>query len=330
MSVKTRPRFYLALLVLQLTSFGFADEVIQSRFWGPVEFTTWQHWQPSWNAKHNPQFPHEFEFVRGFIDGRSPFSCLKFISTAPDSLTAKIKGKAIFTTGPFLDIEKEIPEIAVLGSFANGEHTFKIPDSSFLDITGKQIVTKIEFEIFKDGRPIYHYTVLPMFARGSRNYHWGTKINSYTAHAGTGDLFVANGLDAIKDKWNGVPVRPVIEFQDFNRHALGQVVGLHSHEANIEGYVVVNGEIIVTHGIAPKDGGLFFAEELWETEEGKGPIVRRNVPHQLHRGGFLEERELTVGEYAYIVPNPSDSLSICVHGLLATTNATTFTLGKKN
>ncbi len=320
---------YLLALSTAVSSLAFGAIEVQNIFEGPVKFAVWQHWQPSWNVEREPLDP-KFRLEIGRADTKG-FVRLAFRKHLSTDLTASFWGESWERTGEYEDESKTITEQKVAGTrIGDGWEFLLSDDEAFLDVSGKRIVTKINFRISDaSGNPIYEYGIIPVYVRGSTNFHWSTAIDPYLAHVGRGKIGVANGTTSENpskmDHWNGVLVRPSLQFIDRNILDAGAKIGLHRHEANQEMWLVENGQVLVSHGMAPIIEYDQKVDRIWNSKGEK-----RTVTQHIAEGGWIEERTLRRGEYAIIVPNPAHRGNVCAHGLLAVTRSTTFTMGAKN
>jgi hypothetical protein len=306
-----------------------ADDIIQSRFIGPVRLAVWEHWQPSWNIERDTSFPAKFELVRGAKGPSGPaFTRLTYFGEEKN-LRVRMSGRAFYRTGEYSDSEKDIPTVEINGDWREGKTLFELNDDRFMDISGKQIVTRISFDIFAGSESILSYQLVPMYVRGSRNFHWETETDPYMAHAGAGEIEISNGTttddEPPVDFWNGTLVRPELRFIDRNRLGAGGRIGLHRHVSNQEMWLVESGNIIASHGMAPMTSeSPMRVERQWSSRGDTKTVTQFHA-----QGGWIEERAMQTGEYFVIVPN-GDINNVCFHGLLATSRSITFTMGRKN
>lgn len=244
-----------------------------------------------------------------------------------NGLKARFFGSAYVREGAYGTKQLAIPSVETSGTKEGDKVKFQVPAPGFLDEPGVRIVSAIEFEVMRGAEQAYSYRLLPMYVRGSRNQYWNNNIDPVLAHSGSGRIEVANGSSAETglDYWDGVLVRPTLNFIDRNSLSKGAQIGLHRHESNQEMWLVESGEVEVTNGIATRSSADYKARRPWDSS---GEI--REVSQFNASGGWIETRRLVAGEYSVIVPNSKAPNTVCFHGLKALSESNTFTMGTKN
>ena len=168
-----------------------------------------------------------------------------------------------------------------------------------------------------------------MYVRGKNASYWNNRIPPYSAHAGKGVISVATLMAGEKDwdRWDGILVKPIIEFMDRNTMNKGAEIGLHRHVANQEAYLVEDGVGEMAMGVATRSGDIYKAERLFWEESGE----RQKVDEFVATGGYVEFRNLSPGDIAVIVPDAAKKDRVYFHGIRAVSSDLVFwTMGKKN
>lgn len=313
---------------------AFAADSVQSRFSGPVELKVWKHWQASWNVEEIKPERYTFDLFRGHTDAGKPFFRVHFNSLVKVS-EARLECEAYVANDMWsMRKEKLQTQSKSLSEAILDTNVFVFEDSNCVDEAQKKIVTKISFQIFnEEGVVVYGYSVKPMYLRGRDQNYWDNEIPSYSAHAGSGTIFVANGIDEKRidnqrtDTWDGVSVNPTLNFLDRNRMKAGAKIGLHRHEANQELYLIEEGSAWMHMGLAPVvDGSLERVQRKFSLAEGDVQITDQFTA----QGGWIESRLMTKGQISVIVPNPSNNNTVYFHGIDAVEDTVFFTMGTKN
>ncbi len=325
MKLNTRPISLFVVLSALVSAPLYAQT--QSLFKGPVQLKVWKHWQQSWNVE-NASSEYLFELERGW-EQNSSYVKLKFKNTGAN-LKARISCESYIPEGPWAmkKVQSENFEVVQLNTDANFTH-FQFKDIPCADEALKRIVTEIKFSILApDGSVLLDYKLLPMYVRGKDQSYWDNKILSYNAHAGTGDINVANGMNAENgnDTWGGVLVRPALNFVDRNVMMAGATIGLHRHEKNQEAYLIEAGKATMHVGMAARvEGSNRQVTRRWDLEGTSKETEEFDA-----QGGWIESRTMTPGQISVIVPNPQDQGTVYFHGIDADETTTFFTMGTKN
>lgn len=303
--------------------------VVQSTFEGPVELKVWKHWQESWNVETPPSNnAKKFDLERGVELSGDAYVSLRYIGELKTP-RATLQCKSLTRSGTW-----EVQPAVGKSYFTeyrvkrDNQYIFNFAKAEdCLDRLGERIVTEIAFEFLNGSTSVYQYTVKPMYVRGKNNAYWDNKIDPYSAHAGKGSISIAGALKGESgwDIWDGVLVKPLLNFVDRNTLSAMSTIGLHRHEANQELYFIESGEAKMTTGIARKKGDVYEVSRKWDVNEKE-----QNTSEFFAEGGWIEHRKLTTGELAVIVPNPQDRENVYFHGIEAKTDVVFWTMGTKN
>lgn len=300
---------------------------VQSEFRGPVRLKVWQHWQQSWNVEDVTADNAQFFFERGTENG-VPYIQLRYRNSAGQDLKARIRCDGYVRTALWNVAEKTGNPYAIVGRRDGEWNIFRLANApECLDKAGDRIVTRVEMEVFSGARQVFAYQLKPMYVRGSKSHYWNNPIDPFSAHGGFGQVSVATAMSGESgwDKWNGVLVKPTLDFVDRNTMTAGSLVGLHRHQTNQELYFIEMGQMKMLAGVANRSGANYTALRLWD---GSGR-VQETTEFQA-AGGWIEERILEAGEVSVIVPAGLQKDTIYFHGIQALTNATFWTMGAKN
>jgi len=322
-------KLFFSLLVVTSSAFGAGK--IQSRFLGPTSLHVWKHWQPSWNvaqASHN----YEFELVRS---ENRPEVRLSMYALSGPKYRAYLTCESWVRTGLW-SVERKTGETHGVEATVDTDHgtvSFEWPNAKeCLDQSEKNLTQKIDFRVeTKEGKEVYRSTVLPMYVRGKNAVYWNNPTDPYKAHAGqgkNGDLLVGNMMSGERewDVWNGVVVKPLLNFVDRNTMKKGTDVGLHRHEANQEAYLIESGEGEMTMGVAERKGANYTGRRA---DDRDGPL--KDVEEFAAKGGWIEIRNLVAGDMAIIVPDSKQKDTVFFHGMRALTSDVVFwTMGSRN
>jgi mannose-6-phosphate isomerase-like protein (cupin superfamily) len=326
-NMKTKITLLALATSLQLTQAVQAD--VQSVFRAPVNLKVWQHYQPSWNVENVSAQNHLVEVERGYR-ADTPYLQIRYKSTLK-TLTAEVGSEAYVPEGQW-DVKTQssptykIPLSRLEGPWAVFE---LFPAPEFVDSPHHQIVTKIRLKVLSDsGVPVYQQEFLPMYVRSQSQNYWTHKIPAYNAHAGEGNIAVSKLTEAEKgfDRWDGVLVKPVLNFVDRDTLSAGSVIGLHRHEHNQEMYLLESGRAVMSMGVAEKIAGSDHSVMRKWSENGE----TQEVPEFEATGGWIEERVISSAELTVIVPNHENANRVTFHGITALSDSVLWTLGTKN
>lgn len=304
--------------------FGVAE--VQSTFVGPVSLKVWAHWQDSWNVEDVTGESWEFELTRG-SEGEAPYVRLKYKTTEAD-LRATLQCRYRERTGTWENQVRTGERKEVSGENANGLSTFEFPQSpDCLDENEKRVVEEISFTVQKAGQQIYKYDLNPMYVRGKNQVYWNNPISAYSAHAGSGDIKVANAMKGeLKwDTWQGTLVQPTLSFVDRNTMGADAVIGLHRHENNQEVYFMESGKAVMRAGIAPRSSGDYKTDRVFEANGKTEETTQFDA-----KGGWIESRTLSASELSVIVPKAGNAGTVYFHGIQALEDVVFWTMGTKN
>ena len=298
----------------------------QSSFTGPIQIKVWKHWQQSWNVENVTAENYQFTLVRGI--GSSEV-ILKY-RTTETSLNASIKCEGYIKTDKWSMQVREGTNQTTSSGIRDGQFIIlKFPSNTeCVDSEGLRIVTKISFQISRpSGQKIYDYSLVPMYVRGKDTYYWKNDISSYSAHAGTGQISVSNLFSGEKniDLWNGILVKPILNFVDRNTMTTGSFIGLHRHENNQEAYFMESGEAKMIVGLVSRSTPDRRVHRKWE-ENGSA----QETDEFSAEGGWVESRVLKPGEVSVIVPSANQPNAVYFHGIQAIQNSVFWTMGTKN
>lgn len=318
-------------LVLLIAGNSFAAGRIQGRFLGPTSLQVWKHWQPSWNVAQESHH-YQFELVRS---EKSPQVRLSMFTLGGSHYRAYLTCESWVRTEVW-NVARKTGETRAVEAKVDASHgtvSFDWADADeCIDRSEKNLTQKIDFRVeTKEGKEVYRYTVLPMYVRGKNAVYWNNPTEPYMAHAGqgkNGDLSVANMMSGEKewDVWNGVVVKPLLNFVDRNTMKKGSDVGLHRHEANQEAYLIESGEGEMYMGVAERKGDNYTARRPFEKD---GTL--KDVEEFVAKGGWMEIRNLVAGDIAIIVPDPAKKDTVFYHGMRALTSDVVFwTMGSRN
>jgi hypothetical protein len=305
-------------------------DVIQGEFSGPVNLKIWKHWQQSWNVEYQSPDSWTFQLIRGFTSDGQALVKVHF-KTSATGLTATIQSELAVRSGEW-DMSKKIGTALT----ASGQSTqpgitdFEfVGADEFLDISEKQFVNSIRITITKTTGTLFDQTLLPMYVRGKQGVYWNNAIDSYRAHAGGGSIQVATASAAERPQfelWNGISVQPTLNFIERNTLSAGAIIGLHRHEENQEMYLMESGSAMMRMGVAPVSSEVYKTRRQWD---GSSSTMTDTDEFQA-RGGWIESRVLTAGQYSVIVPDPKSKNSVYFHGIEAVTPTLFWTMGTKN
>lgn len=304
----------------------FIPGLIQSRFIGPTQIKVWRHWQQSWNVE-NTTSAIQFELIRGLDASSVPYVLLRYKSQEA-GLRAVIRSKSFDRKSEWEVASVAHPERESLGQMTEGWAEFTFKDASFwVDQDGVRAVTDIDFEIYRGNERVYGYELQPMYARGRDLSYWNNKIDSYSAHGGSGVIQVSTTLNQGLgwDKWKGTQVRPVLDYIERNTTEAGAEIGLHRHEQNQEIWSVERGRYVVINGVAERNGGNYPVQRKWASS---GTL--QDTEEFQAQGGWMETRFLTPGQFSIIVPSSANPNSVYHHGIRSLSDGVFWTLGAKN
>ena len=321
-------RFFLLFTALSPV-FSWGAWELQSEFSGPVNLNVWRHWQASWNVEEvdASSLANHFVLSRGREGGR-PVVRLSFQGIGD---SARLDCRAIVRKDTWrVEEENNTPIFAsrASGGLSDSSSSFIFSGAdACLDQLGQRIVTEIRFSVSDRNGATFSYGLRPMYVRGKNASYWDNPIDPYSAHAGTGLIRVATAMTAESgwDRWDGVLVRPTLNFVDRNMMSAGGRVGLHRHEANQELYFIESGRALMKMGMAPKASSNRSVLRRWSGSGGDQATEEFSA-----EGGWLETRSLEAGEIAVIVPNSENRDTVYFHGIDAQTDLIFWTMGSKN
>lgn len=322
--------FRVGFLLISVALRCFATDLVQSEFRGPVDLRVWKHMQDSWNVEEVPGSSPEFILRRGKEVGQKKtvgFLELQYTAVAEAGLRVRFSGTAYKRFGP-RGTKLEAVSVLEASSFVvGGASVFRIEAPEYVDEPGTRIVTEIEFEILRGSDCIYHYSVLPMYVRGSQNQYWQEVIDPYRAHAGKGVIEVAStsSSETNLDYWNGQRVQPSLSSIELFTVGRGSMIGLHRHVSNQEMWLINEGQFMVSHGMAKRVSDIQQVVRKWDST---GKI--QSVDEFSAKSLYIEQRKLSSKEYVVIVPDPKETSSFCLHGLVALSEGSFFSMGTKN
>ncbi|MEZ4816217.1 MAG: hypothetical protein R3A80_13610 [Bdellovibrionota bacterium] len=319
------------ILFAQFCLYSFqmnAGPVVQSTFKGPVELKVWQHWQQSWNVENASQ-DYLFEIQRGEDLSHTPFVKIKFKNNQ-EGLRAQINCES-YVPKDMWSMHKVQSENYTQNSLTTDleSNYFVFENVPCVDSPQTRITTQINFKILNSmGEELYNESLRPMYLRGKKQNYWDNEIPAYSAHAGEGEISVANGLNAEngQDTWGETLVRPTLNFVDRNRMKKDSFIGLHRHEKNQEAYLIEEGQATMIVGVAYKiQGSDERVTRKWSLAGDTQETSQFSA-----NGGWIEERSMSPGQISVIVPNPDRASTVYFHGIKAEEDTVFFTMGTKN
>ncbi|MEZ4749357.1 MAG: hypothetical protein R3B54_01650 [Bdellovibrionota bacterium] len=299
---------------------------VQSTFTGPASLKVWQHWQQSWNVEDVTAGEWKFKLTRG-MDGPTPFVSLEYKSSDKE-LKATVQCRYRERTDVWQNQIAEGKEKQVQSRSGGDVATFEFKNfADCVDQNEKRIVESIKFKIEKGDKTIYEYSLTPMYVRGKNQVYWDNPIAAYSAHAGSGKIRVATAMSAEAkwDKWQGILVKPVLEFVDRNTMEAEAFIGLHRHEAHQEAYFIESGEAVMLSGVSARSGENYKTLRQWDEKGATQETTQFDA-----EGGWVESRNLSSGEVSVVVPNPENKDAVYFHGIRAVKDTVFWTMGSKN